>query len=133
MTKILVVDDEAYMLRLVQFNLERAGYSVITAKDGQEALEILEKEKVDLIITDVMMPRIDGFELCKRVKTDARWKSYPVIMLTAMAQVADRVGGKAAGADDYITKPFHPKKLLAIVESALKPYSNIEKESKKRN
>ncbi len=120
MIKILVVDDEVYMLRLVQFNLEKSGYSVITAKDGQEALEILKKEKIDLIITDVMMPRIDGLELCKRVKADPRWKSLPVIMLTAMAQISDRADGKEVGADDYITKPFNPKELLAIVENTLK-------------
>ncbi len=121
--KILVVDDEPHMLRLVQFNLERAGYSVITAKDGQEALKILEKEKVDLIIADVMMPEIDGLELCKRVKADSKWKSYPVIMLTAKAQLTDRVSGREVGADDYITKPFHPKELLATVNNVLKLYN----------
>jgi DNA-binding response OmpR family regulator len=112
----LVVEDEPHMMRLLQFNLEKAGYSVVTAENGSKALNILKKEKVDLIITDIMMSGIDGLELCKRIKANPMWKNYPVIMLTAKAQLQDKVEGKKVGADSYITKPFHPKELVTTVK-----------------
>lgn len=118
--KILVVDDESHMVRLVQFNIEKAGYCVITASNGREALEILEKENVDLIIVDMMMPEIDGLELCKHLKEHPKWKTYPVIMLTAKAQLTDKLSSKEVGVKTYITKPFNIKELVTAIEETLK-------------
>ncbi len=113
--RILVVDDERHIVRLVQVNLERAGYEVLTAYDGVEALEVARAELPDMVILDVMMPRMDGFETLKELRADARTKEIPVIMLTAKAQDADIFKGWSSGVDSYLTKPFNPRELLAFV------------------
>ena len=113
---ILVVDDERHIVRLVQVNLERAGYEVTTAYDGVEALEAVRSELPDMIILDVMMPRMDGFEALKKLRADAQTKDIPVIMLTAKAQDADIFKGWSSGVDSYLTKPFNPRELLAFVD-----------------
>jgi len=113
---ILVVDDERHIVRLVQVNLERAGYEVTTAYDGVEALEAVQAEIPDMIILDVMMPRMDGFEALKKLRADDKTKEIPVIMLTAKAQDADIFKGWSSGVDSYLTKPFNPRELLAFVE-----------------
>ena len=114
--KILIVDDERHIVRLVEVNLERAGYDVISAYDGIEALEKVESEKPEMIILDVMMPRMDGFEVLKKLRSDAATKEIPVIMLTAKAQDADIFKGWSSGVDSYLTKPFNPRELLTFVE-----------------
>jgi two-component system alkaline phosphatase synthesis response regulator PhoP/two-component system response regulator VicR len=114
--KILVVDDERHIVRLVEINLQRAGYDVVTAYDGVEALEKVKSEKPDMLVLDVMMPRMDGFEVLGKLQSDAATSSIPVIMLTAKAQDADIFRGWQSGVSSYLTKPFNPRELLTFVE-----------------
>jgi two-component system alkaline phosphatase synthesis response regulator PhoP/two-component system response regulator VicR len=114
--KILVVDDERHIVRLVQVNLERSGYQVVAAFDGKEALKKVSSEKPDLVVLDVMMPYMDGFQVLKQMKADAATKDIPVIMLTAKAQDADVFRGWASGVDMYLTKPFNPLELITFVK-----------------
>ena len=114
--KILVVDDERHIVRLVEVNLTRVGYDVVTAYDGLEALEKVKTDKPDMLILDVMMPRMDGFEVLKELRADPQTKNIPIIMLTAKAQDADIFKGWSSGVDSYLTKPFNPRELLAFVE-----------------
>lgn len=114
--KILVVDDERHIVRLVEVNLARAGYDVVTAYDGVEALEKVKTEEPDMIVLDVMMPRMDGFEALKRLQADPDTQDIPVIMLTAKAQDADIFRGWSSGVSSYLTKPFNPRELLTFVE-----------------
>lgn len=117
MTRILAVDDEPRFLRLVKANLEVEGHQVITAANGQEAVEMVVKEKPDLVLLDVMMPELDGFETCERIR---EFSSVPIIMLTAKGEEDDRVKGLNLGADDYIVKPFSANELLARVNAVLR-------------
>ncbi|MFW5868220.1 MAG: response regulator transcription factor [Armatimonadota bacterium] len=114
--KILVVDDERHIVRLVEVNLSRAGYDVETAYDGVEALEKVKDTDPDMIVLDVMMPRMDGFEVLKRLQADSDTQDIPVIMLTAKAQDADIFRGWSSGVSSYLTKPFNPRELLTFVE-----------------
>ena len=114
--KILAVDDERHIVRLVEVNLQRAGYDVVTAFDGREALEKVKAENPDLIVLDVMMPYMDGFEVLKTLKADPSTAEIPVIMLTAKAQDADVFRGWQSGVDCYLTKPFNPMELLTFVK-----------------
>jgi two-component system alkaline phosphatase synthesis response regulator PhoP len=114
--KILVVDDERHIVRLVEVNLTRAGYEVLTAYDGVEALEVVRKDKPDMIVLDVMMPRMDGFEVLRKLQADPETQNIPVIMLTAKAQDADIFKGWSSGVSSYLTKPFNPRELLTFVE-----------------
>ena len=107
---ILVVDDEPRYLSLVQINLETAGYAVVTAMDGQQAVDAVANEKPDIVLLDVMMPVMDGFTACERIR---EFSSIPIIILTAKGEERDRVRGLDAGADDYIVKPFSAQELLA--------------------
>jgi two-component system, OmpR family, alkaline phosphatase synthesis response regulator PhoP len=113
---ILVVDDERHIVRLVEVNLTRAGYEVATAYDGVEALEKVKETEPDMIVLDVMMPRMDGFEVLKRLQADPDTQDIPVIMLTAKAQDADIFRGWSSGVSSYLTKPFNPRELLTFVE-----------------
>ena len=113
---ILVVDDERHIVRLVQVNLERVGYSVITAFDGVECLEKVKAEAPDLIVLDVMMPRMDGFETLKKLRSDDSTKDLPVVMLTARAQDKDVLTGYTHGVDLYLTKPFGPLELITMID-----------------
>jgi two-component system KDP operon response regulator KdpE len=114
---ILVVDDEAPIVRLTRAKLQADGYAVITASDGQEALELLEKERPDLIVLDVMMPVMDGFETLRQIRTTHQ---VPVIMLTARTSDTDKLRGFDQGADDYVTKPFNPDELSARIHALLR-------------
>lgn len=114
--KILAVDDEKHILRLVQINLEKAGYEVITAGNGREAVDKVHSEHPDLIVMDVMMPEMTGFEALQELKENPETATIPVIMLTAKAQDADVFHGWQSGADLYLTKPFNPLELLAFVK-----------------
>jgi two-component system alkaline phosphatase synthesis response regulator PhoP/two-component system response regulator VicR len=114
--KILAVDDERHIVRLIQVNLERAGYEVITAFDGREALQKIEEERPDMVVLDVMMPFMDGFEALKQIRANPMTRELPVIMLTAKAQDQDVFQGYSKGADIYLTKPFNPMELLTFVK-----------------
>ncbi len=122
-THILVVDDEARYLHLVKVNLEAAGYVVTTAGNGEEALELVSSHAPDLIILDVMMPRLDGFTTCERIR---QFSSVPIIMLTAKGEEQDRVRGLNVGADDYVVKPFSATELIARVRAVLRRAQNAE-------
>lgn len=113
--KILVCDDERHIVRLIQVNLERQGWQVVTAYDGKEGLEKVASEKPDLLVLDVMMPYMDGFEVLKTLRKDPATEKLPVIMLTAKAQDKDVFEGYHYGADMYLTKPFNPKELVSFV------------------
>jgi len=117
--KIVLAEDEPQIARLVEFKLKKEGYQVICKGNGEEALAAIKTEKPDLILLDVMMPVMDGYEVLRRVKEDENLKNIPVVMLTARAQERDVVKGIDMGADDYITKPFHPAELLARVKRIL--------------
>lgn len=115
--KVLVVDDEPAIRELVQFNLERADLDVISAADGEEALAFFHRERPDLILLDLMLPRLDGFTVCRRIREQS---AVPIIILTARAGEPDRVDGLELGADDYLTKPFSPRELVARVKAVLR-------------
>jgi len=119
MSKILIVDDEVELNHLIKKRLEVDRYQVITAYDGKEGIEKVKSENPDLIILDVYMPEMDGFEVCRILKGDDRYKKIPIIFLSAMAQQNDYNFGKEVGADAYIAKPFEPTILLAKIESLL--------------
>ena len=114
--KILVCDDERHIVRLIQVNLERQGYTVVTAYDGKEGLEKIRAEKPNLVVLDVMMPYMDGFEVLKTLRREPETENLPVIMLTAKAQDKDVFEGYHYGADMYLTKPFNPMELVAFVK-----------------
>jgi two-component system alkaline phosphatase synthesis response regulator PhoP len=116
MKKILVVDDERHIVRLIQVNLERQGYNVVTAHDGKEALEKVASERPDLVVLDVMMPYMDGFEVLRNLRRNPETAELPVIMLTAKAQDQDVFRGWQEGVDMYLTKPFNPQELLTFVK-----------------
>ena len=118
---LLIIDDEKDLVELLRYNLvEKEGYDVISANDGQSGLEIAQRHKVDLIVLDLMMPGMDGLEVCRRLRSDPRTNRVPLIMLTAKATEADRIVGLEMGADDYITKPFSPRELVARVKAILR-------------
>jgi CheY-like chemotaxis protein len=117
--KILVVDDDLDTLKLVGMMLQRQGYNIVAAINGAQALSKVPAEKPDLILLDVMMPDIDGFEVCRRIRADASYASIPILMFTAKTQVDDKVQGFESGADDYLPKPTHPAELLAHVKALL--------------
>jgi len=118
--KILVVEDEAPIQELLQFNLERTKYRVKVVDSGEEAMEEAVSYQPSLILLDIMLPGADGLEVCKRLKANPRTQTIPIIMLTALCEEADIVTGLELGADDYITKPFSPRVLLARVKAALR-------------
>jgi DNA-binding response OmpR family regulator len=118
--RILLVDDEKDLVETVTFRLEAMGYEVIPAYDGQEGLDKAKKQKPDLIILDLMLPKMDGYKVCRLLKFDEKYKHIPILMFTARAQEADKKTGQEVGADDYITKPFEPQALLAKIKELLK-------------
>jgi two-component system alkaline phosphatase synthesis response regulator PhoP len=118
--RILVVDDEEDILELVRFNLEREGYNVMCTISGEETLPIARREHPDLIVLDLMLPGMDGLEVARQLKGNSDTKKVPIVMLTAKGEEADIVTGLELGADDYITKPFSPRILLARVRAVLR-------------
>ncbi|MCB7304463.1 response regulator transcription factor [Bariatricus massiliensis] len=124
MIKILIVEDEKPISDLIKMSLTDEGYHCVCAYDGQEAADIIEKQVFDLILLDIMLPKIDGYELLEYIN----YYHTPVIFLTARAEVKDRVKGLKAGAEDYITKPFEIMELLARVETVLRRYNKTSKE-----
>lgn len=133
---ILCVDDEPDSLNLLERTLGSSGYQVLKAKDGGEALAIVESRRVDLVLTDVLMPGVDGFETCRRIKTEERHRHIPVVMITALGSKADRIKGIEAGADDFLAKPYEQAEVLARIKMLLRTkrldemlgdsYSNIQ-------
>jgi OmpR family response regulator RpaB len=115
--KILVVDDEASIRRILETRLSMIGYDVVTAGDGEEALDTFRKTDPDLVVLDVMMPKLDGYGVCQELRKES---DVPIIMLTALGDVADRITGLELGADDYVVKPFSPKELEARIRSVLR-------------
>jgi len=118
-TRVLVVDDEPHIVRLIQVNLERHGYQVETANNGAQALAKIRDSRPDLVVSDVMMPEMDGFELLANIRRDPMLMELPVIMLTAKAQDRDVMDGYKTGADMYLTKPFNPAELIAFSKRIL--------------
>ncbi|MFH0914554.1 MAG: response regulator transcription factor [Chloroflexota bacterium] len=116
-TRILVVDDDAAILRFLSANLKARGYEVALAMDGEQALEVMERGSIDLIILDIMMPKLDGVEACRRVR---EWSQVPIIVLSARGEEKDKVRCLELGADDYLTKPFGIGEMLARVQAALR-------------
>lgn len=117
--KILIVDDEPHMVRLASYVLEKAGYEVRQANGGHEALACLEAEGPDLILCDIMMPDMDGFELVCAIRADSRWQCLPVVMLTALGQESDLTRAMEVGADGYLTKPFSSSQVVSEVRRHL--------------
>ena len=129
--KILLVDDEPDALDLIQYNLKAAGYDVVTADDGEEALKKARTTQPALVILDVMLPEVDGLEVCKALRREPATATVPIIMLTAKAAEIDRVLGLELGADDYVTKPFSPRELVLRVKSLLRRRTPAEPETEK--
>jgi two-component system alkaline phosphatase synthesis response regulator PhoP len=116
---VLIVDDEPNILLSLQFLMKKTGYEVRTAKDGEEAMTEISRAAPDLVLLDVMMPKIDGFSICERIRANPEWQNVRIIMLTARGRDVEREKGMALGADDYITKPFSTKDAIARVEAVL--------------
>jgi DNA-binding response OmpR family regulator len=120
MTTILVVEDEINVLDTLAYNLQQEGYKVLTAEDGEQALEVIRHKKLDLIILDIMLPKLDGLAVCRIVRKEPEIAQTPIIMLTARGTQSDKMIGLDSGADDYITKPFELGELLARVRAVLR-------------
>lgn len=118
--KILVIEDEADILEVIEYNLTREGYKVLTSKDGEQGLAKVLGENPDLVLLDLMLPGLDGIEICKRLKQDPVSRGTPIIIVTAKGEESDIVLGLGVGADDYIIKPFSPKELIARVKAVLR-------------
>ncbi len=117
--KILIVDDEPDLVETIRFALELEGYKVLVAVNGEEGLNTARQEKPDLILLDLMLPKLDGYKVCRLLKFDERYKSIPILMLTAKTQDKDRILGKETGANEYLTKPFDMDELMAKIKSYL--------------
>ncbi|MEO0470727.1 MAG: response regulator transcription factor, partial [Bacteroidota bacterium] len=124
-TKILIVDDEVDILDLLEYNLEKEGYRVVKAMDGEEAIELASKEKPDLILLDIMMPKIDGIETCRRIRELPNMQEVYVVFLTARSEEYSELAGFDAGADDYISKPIKPRLLVSRIRAILRRDQNI--------
>lgn len=118
--KVLIVDDEEHILELLQYNLEKAGYQVVASDNGRDTFKLLEEHEVDLVVLDLMLPDMDGIEVCKRIRNWDKYAKLPIIMLTAKSEEIDRIIGLELGADDYVTKPFSVKELVVRVKTVLR-------------
>src|SRR5437660_12176898 len=115
--KILIIEDEEGIIHLLKLYLKDAGYDVVVAKDGADGLALHARERPDLVILDIMLPALDGFEVCRRIRS---WSKTPILMLTARVAEDDRIAGLDLGADDYLTKPFSPRELVSRVRAILR-------------
>ena len=118
--KILIVDDEQHIVEAIRYNLDTAGFRTLTAADGKRAIELAQREVPDLITLDVMLPEADGWEVCRALRQDPRTKRIPIIMLTVKKEETDKIIGLELGADDYLTKPFSTKELVARIRAILR-------------
>lgn len=116
---ILIVEDEKELVKLIAFHMTIAGYEVVSAKDGIEALEVCKLNRPDLLILDIMLPRIDGWEVCRRLRRDPKTSNIPIIILSALSDINDKLRGFDLGSDDYVTKPFSPRELVVRVKRVL--------------
>jgi two-component system phosphate regulon response regulator PhoB len=117
---VLVIDDEPSLLALIRYNLEKEGFAVCEARDGEEALLQLGERKPDAVLLDWMLPLVSGIEVCRRIRRNPAWRGLPVIMLTARGEEGDRIRGLDSGADDYVVKPFSPSELVARLRAVLR-------------
>ena len=124
--KIVVIEDEVDILEVINYNLLKEGFDVCSALDGEEGLALIKKEVPDLVLLDLMLPGLDGIEICRKLKTDYSTRSIPIIMVTAKGEESDIVLGLGMGADDYMVKPFRPRELMARIRSVLRRGEFIE-------
>ena len=117
---ILIVEDEKDIVKMLEYNLKKDGFKTISARNGEDAIDSARRERPDLIILDLMLPGIDGLEVCRTIKGDSKTASIPIIMLTAKSQESDKIVGLELGADDYMTKPFSPRELIARIKAVLR-------------
>lgn len=117
--KVLIVDDEKALVSLVALHMQLAGYEVLFANDGWSAIDTCKRDKPDLVVLDLMLPKLNGWEVCRRLRGDEETKGIAVVMLSARGELEDKLRGFNAGADDYVTKPFSPKELVARVKRIL--------------
>ena len=125
-SKIVVIEDEVDILEVINYNLSKEGFDVCSALDGEEGLGLIKKEVPDLVLLDLMLPGLDGIEICRKLKTDYSTRSIPIIMVTAKGEESDIVLGLGMGADDYMVKPFRPRELMARIRSVLRRGDFIE-------
>jgi len=125
--KILIVEDEKDIVKMLEYNFKKEGFRTLSAYDGEDALDLAGRERPDLIILDLMLPGMDGLEACKALKKESKTSSIPIIMLTAKTQEADKIVGLELGADDYVTKPFSPRELIARIKAVLRRAKEKEK------
>lgn len=125
-SKIVVIEDEVDILEVINYNLSKEGFDVCSALDGEEGLALIKKEVPDLVLLDLMLPGLDGIEICRKLKTDYSTRSIPIIMVTAKGEESDIVLGLGMGADDYMVKPFRPRELIARIRSVLRRGDFIE-------
>ena len=125
--KILIVEDEKDIVKMLEYNLKKEGFQVVSSRDGEEALDLAVRENPDLVILDLMLPGLDGLEVCKILKKESKTSHIPIIMLTAKSQESDKVIGLELGADDYITKPFSPRELVARIKAVLRRAKDKDK------
>ncbi|HUS24816.1 MAG TPA: response regulator transcription factor [Candidatus Binatia bacterium] len=131
MKKILVVDDDANIREVVCFALQKAGYATVTAENGQQALQRCAAEHPDLVVLDILMPELDGTEVCRRLRADPRQRQVPIIFLSSKDDEVDRIVGLELGGDDYVGKPFSPRELVARVKARLRPAAGGEAPAKR--
>jgi len=117
---ILIVEDEKDIVKMLEYNLNKEGFKTLSSRDGEDALDQAVRQHPDLVILDLMLPGMDGLEVCKNLKSDTKTASIPVIMLTAKSQESDKIVGLELGADDYVTKPFSPRELIARIKAVLR-------------
>ena len=125
--KILIVDDEKDIVKMLDYNLKKEGFRTVLAYDGEDAIDLANRDNPDLIILDLMLPGMDGLEVCKTLKKENKTAKIPIIMLTAKVQEADKIVGLELGADDYITKPFSPRELIARIKAVLRRIKEKDK------
>ncbi|MCL5287892.1 MAG: response regulator, partial [Acidobacteria bacterium] len=131
MTRILIIEDDRDIIELVRYNLEQEGFSLVSARDGLGGLEQVKKSPPDLLLLDLMLPKLSGLEICKAIRRDEKLNRLPILMLTARGDESDRVIGLELGADDYVTKPFSPRELVARVKALLRRAESPEAASGK--
>ena len=125
--KILIVEDEKDIIKMLDYNLKKEGFKRVSTRDGEDAVDLVNKERPDLIILDLMLPGMDGFEVCKTLKNESKTAAIPIIMLTAKSQESDKIVGLELGADDYMTKPFSPRELIARIKAVLRRVKEKDK------
>jgi two-component system alkaline phosphatase synthesis response regulator PhoP len=125
--KILIVEDDKDIIKMLEYNLKKEGFKVVAASDGEDALDLAVRQHPDLILLDLMLPGMDGLEVCRALKGESKTAAMPIIMLTAKSQESDKVVGLELGADDYVTKPFSPRELIARIKAVLRRANEKEK------